>query len=475
VAEQTIARPAPKPIAPAAGKTTWLVLGVIAAGLIGASVWYFGFGAKTGHASERAAGAGEVAEGKTRVTVAHPIPHGIQKVVDQPGTVDAFEWADLHAKVSGYLKTLSVDIGSTVKADQVLAEIDDPEILKARDQAVAAVAQAKAAQVQADARIKTAQALKRTATSAVATARAELERRKSTVSYREKQYSRIQGLVQRRAVEAQLADEEQDKYESAVADLHSAEAGVQAAEAGVAEADAKIEQAQADLAEAKANVEVAQSALEKAKVLADYTRITSPYDGVVTMRAFHPGSFIRSAVEGNEKALLSIARTDKMRVVVRVPDTDVPYVDVGDPAIVRINNLPGREFKGTVARFSYIEDVDNRTMRTEIDLENPDNLLRSGMYGNVTIVVQPASKNLTVPSSALLEQMGGKGFVYVVRDGKARRLPVAIVQDDGVQAEIASGLRPDDQVVVRYNGAIADGLAVEVEPSHPGGSEKSSH
>jgi RND family efflux transporter MFP subunit len=196
----------------------------------------------------------------------------------------------------------------------------------------------------------------------------------------------------------------------------------------------------------------------------DYTRITSPYDGVVTLRSFHDGDFIRSAAEGGTIPVLAIAQTDLMRVVILVPDLDVPYVDRGDPATLRVDALKGRVFRGAVARFSNVEN-DQKLMRTEVDLPNPDNLLRDGMYGTAMVEVEPPSRNLRVPSTCLIEQTGqGQGAVYVVRDGKAHRQPVQVGLDDGREAEIVGGLAPDDQVVVRYNGTIAEGLAVRAEP-----------
>ncbi len=476
MADQAIAPAAERPrttvTAKKKGSGIWLFLGLaILAGGAGAA-WYFGVASK----SRKSAEAGEGSHtGVTKVTVSRPTPHGIERVVQQPGDVRAFEAADLYAKVSGYMKSQSVDIGSPVKAHQELAEIEDPELVKAQDQAKAAVDQAQAAVTQAEAHVRTADAMKKTAVANVATARSELERRKSSREYRKKQFERIKGLVLRHAVEEQLQDEEQDKYDASIADYHAAEAGVLSADASVAEAQAKVEQAQADLVGAKSNVEVAQAALDKAKVLVGYTKIVSPYDGVVTLRNFHPGAFIRSASDGNEKPILSVARIDKVRVVVQVPDPDVPLVDVGDPAIVHIDSLPGREFKGTVSRFSYSQDPGNRTMRTEIDLPNSDNLLREGMYGGVTIVLEPASKNLSVPSSALFEGSEGKGFVYVVRDGKLHKTPVVVALDNGVAAEIASGLGAEDEVVIKYNGALADNMAVEVEQAQGGESAKPAH
>jgi multidrug efflux pump subunit AcrA (membrane-fusion protein) len=147
-----------------------------------------------------------------------------------------------------------------------------------------------------------------------------------------------------------------------------------------------------------------------------------------------------------------------------VPDLDVPYVDRGDPATIVFDALAGQVYRGAVARFSDSE-TELKLMRTEVDLPNPDNRLREGMYGTATLEVEPPSKKMTVPSTCLIEQTDkGEGAVYLVRGGKVHRQPVRAGKDDGRRVEILDGLALDDQVVARYNGSIAEGLTVEASP-----------
>jgi RND family efflux transporter MFP subunit len=130
---------------------------------------------------------------------------------------------------------------------------------------------------------------------------------------------------------------------------------------------------------------------------------------------------------------------------------------------VEIDALPGRKFPGKVARVSNSEDPQTKTMRTEVDLKNDDKLLRDGMYGKVTIRLEKASDALSVPSSALAgESESGKGFLYVVRGGKAEKIEVRLGADDGLNTEILSGLNPSDDVVVHPPGTIANGIPVVV-------------
>jgi RND family efflux transporter MFP subunit len=419
--------------------------------------------AKAAHAVTPAAEApSEGGAGAVRVEVIRPQQGGLTRTSSQTGTVHPFEWAELFAKVSGFLKWQEVDIGSPVKKGDPLAVIDDPEVYKERDRAAAAVTQAKAAVVQAQARVETAQADVKAAESLVAKAQADVARYISNRKYREKMLARYQDLFRQKAVPQQVVDEYEEHYEAALAEERSAEAAVVAANAQATAAKAKVDQAEADLEEARSNVEVAQATQAKDQVLVDYTKITSPYDGVVTQRTFHVGDFIRSAAEGNERPMLSVARTDKVRVVTYVPDRDVPFVDIGDKAVVTLDALPNRKFEGAVSRFSYSEDPENRTMRTEIDLENPKGLLRQGMYGIATIYLEPDSARLTIPSACLVGKIeAGKSSVFVARSGRAHEVPVKVGSDDGIRIEILDGLKPDDEVIAS-RGTVSEGTPVEV-------------
>ena len=399
------------------------------------------------------------------VEVAHPRQGGIEHTTTQAGSVHAFEYAALYSKVSGYLKIQNVDIGDRVKIGQLLAVIDDPEVDKVVDQNKAALDKAKAEVRVAEAKIRSAEAAKQAAEAMVKQAQTSILAKTSNEELQQKQLTRIASLVARGAVEEKLQDEQQDRHDVAVADLGMAHAEVISAQAAVMEKAALIEQAEADLIEAKANVAVGEADLAKAKVMQDYTRITSPYDGVITLRSFHRGDFIRSASEGGNVPVLAVARTDLMRVVLPIPDTDVPYANRGDKATLHIVALPGKTFEGTISRFSETEDAESRNMRTEVDIPNKDEILREGMYGRVTVVLQAAAADsMTIPSSGLLGQTGtGEGHVYIVRDAKAHEVKVQVGNDNGIETEILSGLKSDDQVITSYNGSITEGTPVKAD------------
>jgi len=443
----------------------WLVLAliVVGAGSIG-GIFFWASGKTEG--KEHGGGKAESISREPRVQVIKPQRGGMERTTEQPGTVRAFEYAELYSKISGFVDKLAVDRGSTVKKGQVLAEIYDPERHAAVDQALADLEHASATVAQAEAKIKTAEAMVKAAVAKQTEAQAMLEQRIPNRDYREKQYRRFKELHEKGDIEGRVVDEELDNFHAAEGAVHAAKAGIETAAALYAEANASVEQAKADYKLALAAVKQAEAKLKLAQVMVQYTKIRSPYDGVVIYRgeSVHPGSFVRSASEGVVEPLLTVAWIEKMRTIVLIPDRDVPYCKVGDPATVQVDALSGRIFKGTVSLISESESLNDRTMRVEIHLDNPDHLLRDGMFGRATILLEKLIKNLTIPSSCLIERNGrGEGAVLVVRDGEVYRTSVRVGLDSGRLVEVISGLKDDDQVILQPDASVADGTKVQVE------------
>jgi len=449
------------------GRLGWFVLvAVIVIGAAATGWHYYGKGASSATRSAEAARVAESEQANEAIPVetVHLSKGGIMRTSTQIGTVRPFQEADLYAKISGYLKILNVDYGSRVKRDQLLAEIDDPEVVTEAEKAAADVEQAKAAVVQAEAFIESAKADRDASASAVEQAVAEVARYVSTRKYREKVLARHTQLVADNALPQQVVDEDKENYESAIASEVASEKAVLNARAQHFAAIARVKKAEADLAEAKANVHVAQAKKGTADVLVGYTKITSPYDGVITKRNFFPGAFIRSAAEGGVVPMLTVARTDKVRVVTAIPDRFVPLTTVGDPAEVTLVAMGDEVFKGKVSRFADAEDPSSATMHTEIDLSNPNDRIKPGMYGEAKVILDTATKNSTLPAYCLVgESKDGKGELFVIKDGKAKKTKVTLGADDGLRVEILSGITPEDEVIVN-TGSVADGVPVRGNP-----------
>jgi RND family efflux transporter MFP subunit len=409
--------------------------------------------------------------------VVKPSRGGLERVTNQPGTIRGFDHVPLFAKVTGYLQELKVDRGDRVKEGQLLAVIYDPELEVAVLQAQANLDHSQAKAKQAEARIKTAEAGVQAAEARQLEARSKLEEAEAQRTYRKKALDRLTALQKRDAIEQQLVDEAEDQYMSSQASEHAAQSGIQTAAAQFDEAKAALALAHADLATAQAEITVSEAELKKAKVFFNYTRIEAPFDGVITTRGegVHRGAFIRAATEATQEPLLTVSRTDKFRTIVEVPDPDVPFCNVGDPATVTVSSLAGRVFRGTVSRTAEAEDLRTRTMRVEIDLANPDGVLRDGMWGMALIQLEPPSKNLVIPATCLIEQNGkGEGAILVVRQGKVKKASIRVGKDNGLEVEVLSGLSDNDEVVKQITPAIAEGSEVRPQLAPPGG-ELGSH
>jgi RND family efflux transporter MFP subunit len=291
-------------------------------------------------------------------------------------------------------------------------------------------------------------------------AASDVDRLKAERVLAEKQFARVSELVARNAVEKRLVDEQQSALDAARAAERAAGIAVQTAQARALAAAAEVDKAKADSTQARAALGVAEASRDRLKVNLQYAKIVAPFDGVVTHRTFHPGALIHSAMENGKQPLLTVKRTDLMRVVVLVPDRDVVLTRVGDPVVISVDALDGRSFSGTLARIAQAEDAE-RLMRVEIDLPNPDSSLYDGMYGKATITLQRNARSVSVPSACVVEHIGrSRGAVFTVRDGVAHRTEVQLGGDDGTLAEIRSGIGPDDAVVLRSGTPIEDGMRV---------------
>jgi HlyD family secretion protein len=407
-----------------------------------------------------------------RVDVIRPSVGSMARSITEPGTVKAFDYADLYAKVSGFLLEQSVDIGDSVKKGQLLARISAPELAQAVDQAKAQLEQAKAQVQLTVAAIARAQADLKAANANVSEKESDLKRETAYLAFRQIQYERIKNLYDLKAVEEKLVDQNIKERDAAREAKNAAEAAIETAKAEVAAKKAKITEAEADLANAKAKVQVSDAVLAKARVFVDYLDIHSPYTGIITKRSFHAGDFIRAADQGSGGTpVLIVARTDKMRVIVKMPESDVPYTDPGDPAVIEFDALPGKEIHATISRIGNSLDLNDRTMRVEIDLENTSNELRDGMFVHVTIQLTRSTKEVSVPSTCLQSSPDGTTTsVYVVRNDEAQLIPVKVGRDSGIQAEILGGLKPDDRVVKHPTADLYSGekvIPVELPETPP--------
>jgi RND family efflux transporter MFP subunit len=368
--------------------------------------------------------------------------------------------------VAGYLSTQSVDIGSQITKGQVLAVIDVPRVQSLATEARSLFEQAAAQALQAESKVDAVAADRDATAAAAAQCIADIDRLIAQRRFAEAQYKRVKRLSEERAIDMKVVDERKWELDTAVAAEKTGRLAAETAASQLAAAEARVVQARADVKAAQAAVAVAEARLRKVQVDLDYSKIAAPFNGVVTRRNFHPGAYIAPHSGSNQPALLSVSRTDLMRVVVQVPDRDAPSVNPGDPAVLRIDGLENREFKGQVSRIAEFEDPKTRTMRVEVDLPNPEGVLRDGMYATVNIQLEIESRQLTVPAVCIHDRTPkGGGFVYVVRDDAVERIEVSLGREQGADVEVRSGLAAGEMIVVGGAAGLTSGMKVEVQSS----------
>jgi RND family efflux transporter MFP subunit len=215
---------------------------------------------------------------------------------------------------------------------------------------------------------------------------------------------------------------------------------------------------------AKARLDIAKANLERTDTLLGFAKITAPFSGIVTRRLVDRGAFIPAATTGStpqSAALLTIADFSTIRLQVAVPELESSFIATGEPVSFTVDGLPGRSFDGKITRFSYALDEGSKTMLAEIEVPNPKLELRPGMYARVKISIERKAEALVVPVDALVSEKAGAS-VFLLSEGKARKVRVQTGFNDGTNAEIVSGVSGGQPLILVGKRALADGQAVQV-------------
>jgi multidrug efflux pump subunit AcrA (membrane-fusion protein) len=392
----------------------------------------------------------------------------LTRAVEQPGRVEPFAQTPLHAKVPGFVRAIHKDIGDEVAAGTPLAEIAVPELEQELAQKQALVAQAAAEVEQAKRLLAAAEANVGSAESAVAEAKAGRARVRANFDRWKSESQRVAGLVERRVIDEQTRDETFNQLRSAEAALEEVEARVRSAQAAQVESTARRDKARADVTVAEAKARVAAADEGRVRALLAYTHIAAPFKGVVTARSVDVGHFLQPSVR--DEPLFVVTQADPVRVFVDVPEADAAFVRPGAAVEVRVQALRGRRFPGRVTRTAWALDAKARTLRTAIDLSNPDGTLRPGMYAYAALTVT-LPEAWTLPAAAVVHQ-GDATHAFLVRDGKAVRAEVQTGHGDGTRVEVFKVEAPSagsgtawvevtgKETFVLHAAGVSDGQAV---------------
>lgn len=370
----------------------------------------------------------------------------------QPGRIVAEREAPLHARIPGYVEEVLVDIGDTVKKDQVLVRLSVPELHQE-------LAQAKAEKRQRAAEVKLAAARVVVAEEAVKAAQAHVEEAGAAISKAEgdrarwiSEHARIKQLVAGGSLSTKVVEETLQQLRAAEAAREQTAAKVQTAKAELARNQALVTQAAADQEAARAKEEVAQAGVDRLQALVGFAEIRAPFPGRIVRRQTEKGHFVGPAQAG-KPPLLVLQQADKVRLQIEIPEGEAPLVDIGDPVAFTIPALPSFRADGIqdpkgpkVSRISWGLADTSRTLRAEIDLANADGIFRPGMYASVTILLEKRRDVPVLPQAAIVTREG-RPCCFLLRDGKATVQELKLGLRTENEVEIAAGLDGSEKVI----------------------------
>ncbi|MFZ0517786.1 MAG: efflux RND transporter periplasmic adaptor subunit [Acidobacteriaceae bacterium] len=341
----------------------------------------------------------------TAVDCVKVVSQKLNITIPLPGELQPYEEVRIFSKVSGFVKWIGVDRGSTVKQGQLLAVLIAPEIVAQKSEAESKVLSAENQRIAAEAKL--------------AADESSWERLK--------QAANTPGVI---------SDEELEVAEKA------------------ATAD------RARVVALRNTADAARANLRSAEEMESYLRIVAPFDGIVTKRNVHPGALVGpGGGSGTQPSMMRIEQVAHLRLVVAVPEVYVAGIQKGETISFTVPAFPGRTFHGTVARLADSIDVSTRTMPVEMDVWNPGLELHSGMFPSILWPVRRPGPTLFVPQSAVGRNME-QSYVIRVRDDRAEPVSVKTGGVMGNLTEVFGDLQAGDEVALRATDELRSGTAV---------------
>lgn len=314
-----------------------------------------------------------------------------------------YQEVSVHAKVAGFVQSMSVDIGDHVKAGQALAVLEIPELKNDVQRAEAAL---------------------QSSVQDVHNAEAHYEEAHLA-------YTRL------------VAVAKENPKLVAQQDLETAKA--------------KDEEMKSGLESSRQHVVESQAEVDKMHTMLAYATITAPFAGVITKRYADTGALIQSGISSNTQAMpvVDLAEDDRLRLVFPVPESAVGIVKVGNPVTVSVDSLH-KVFRGVIARYSGKVDTATRTMKAEVDVPNEGGNYTPGMYASVRMILEEKPGVLCVPLQTLA--LGPQPTAMVLSSTQQiEERKVTIGMQTATKAEISSGLHEGDLVIVGNRSGFHSG------------------
>jgi RND family efflux transporter MFP subunit len=397
----------------ASGRSVAIIVVVLV--LIFAGIFLFGW---TRHGDvEKAARADAQLEATTLPTVTITVAARAASAVDLtlPGNIQAITEAAVLARAEGYLVKRYSDIGDRVRAGQLLAELDTPDL---------------------DQQVMQAQAALQQTSAALAQAKAALEQAKATAQLADVTAKRNTTLVSRGVLSKQEGDQSDSTLLAQTANVTASEANISAAQQ---------------------NVSANEANLRRLLDLQAYKKVRAPFDGVITLRNIDTGSLISNG----STLLFRIAQTNLLRIFVNVPQSEFSSFRVGMPADITVSELPGRIFPGKVARLSGALDTNTRTLLTEVEVPNVQDTLLPGMYAQVHFSIVRTQPPIVVPGDTIVTRASGPMVAIVDSDDIVHFLPIRLGRDFGTNVEVLGGLEVGQRVIVNPTDDVRPGIKVK--------------
>lgn len=216
--------------------------------------------------------------------------------------------------------------------------------------------------------------------------------------------------------------------------------------------------AKQDLDNNEAAMKIAQANYLNASTKLSYAKIRAPFNGFITAKFLDRGSL----VQANNSTLFTLMKMDSVKVLVNILEKDIPLISKSYKSVIKVDAYPDKEFEGKISRNSHSIDLDTRTMTYELDVPNYNNILKPGMYAAINFLIEKHNNILTVPSDAVLKDISGL-YIFIVEDGKAKRVDVktGLLQNNLI--EITDGLNDSDDVITTGQEFVKDGIFVKVQ------------
>ncbi len=231
------------------------------------------------------------------------------------------------------------------------------------------------------------------------------------------------------------------------------------------------DQASSDLSAKQSLLSAQEANVRRLQQLQGFEKIYAPFDGVITARNTDIGDLIQAGQNTTPQELFHLSSVDRLRVFVPVPEVYQSVLHSVKQVNLSSDAYPRERFMGTIARSTDAIDPLSRTLRVEVDIDNPKTLLLPGAYVFVHLPLPADSQAPTIPSNALLFRQEGLR-VGVVHDGRVQLVPITIGHDYGNTVEVTAGLSPEDQVVVNPSDSLVSGTRVEINTNTQTGATK---